>query len=283
VITVRESVAYFNVITAIVVLIVMFTLLIMSVKYRREFREHYPRLASAYDWMILVWLGFSLAKFTVLPVELMEGGLLNLSNSTVHQLEALCNIICGVALALLIYGWFHLLKEMLVHYELVPVVELSGDGGTEKMVPGLYIVGVKNGLSLLKKLIGGRAVVIISRTPPVFFKNTLRIEKSPVLWLTPIGGKDTVHPRRLEYLTHLLVQFMRRNDAEKVIYLDGVEYLITENGFIPVFKFLANIKDHAVISNTVILVPIDPKSMGEKEFRLLTREFETIGDSGSGG
>lgn len=272
------GVAYFNLTMAIIVLVVMFALLFLSVKHRHRFREHYPRLARAYDWMIIAWLGFSLAKLSVLPVELWRAGLVSISSNTVTLFETLCNILCGIALIILMYGWSHLLREILVHYELVPVVELRGDGGNERITPGLYIVTVKNAVPLLKRFLAGRAVAIISRTPPEFFRTTLGIEKTPVIWLTSVGGKDTVHPRRLEYLTHLLVQFMRKSEAEKVIYLDGVEYLMTENGFIPVFKFLAYLKDHAVMNNTIILVPIDPKSIGEREFRLLSREFETIGD-----
>lgn len=271
---------YLNLTMALVVLSVMFILLVFSLKYRKRFREHYPRLGRAYDWMILAWLGFSLAKLSVLPVDLSRLGFVDISENHFVKMEMYCNVMCGIALVILIYGWFHMLKGILGDHKLVPIVEVS----TEKihsLEPGLYLVGHKVSLEYLKKLFGGRAAVIVSRKHPKFFREVLGIEKTPVLWLTGVDDKEAVHPRRLEYLVHVLVQFMKRGEFEKLVYLDGIEYLITENGFTSVFKFLSYLKDQAVINNTIVLVPLEPKSLGDKELNLLIREFEMLGNTRS--
>lgn len=81
---------------------------------------------------------------------------------------------------------------------------------------------------------------------------TLQSRKQPVLWISKAGGENTVFPTRLEFLLQTIVDFMRSPDAPKMILLDGVEYLILENGFVPIFKFLTALRDYAIIHNTVL-------------------------------
>ncbi|WP_054840873.1 DUF835 domain-containing protein [Thermococcus peptonophilus] len=171
-------------------------------------------------------------------------------------------------------------KYDIVHnkkYELVPVVEIEGEL-EEMSPPGVYIIPPpSSGLTLLSKLITGRAPLIITRTMPENVRKILNLEEVPVLWLTTAEcGDGCVNPRRLEYLLHTLVTFMKRKETLKLIYLDGLEYLILENGFIPVYKFLSTLKDYALINNTVILVPVEKASLNEREWNLFRREFEFL-------
>ena len=98
----------------------------------------------------------------------------------------------------------------------------------------------------------------------------------PVLWLTKVEGENYVYPTRLPYLHQILVDFMREDDAPKVIMLDGFEYLVLENGFKPVFKFLTSLKDYALLNNTVILLPLFENAFDEREYALLSREFSQV-------
>ncbi|MBO8175714.1 MAG: DUF835 domain-containing protein [Thermococcus sp.] len=119
----------------------------------------------------------------------------------------------------------------------------------------------------------GRAGVVISRIPPDVLRKKFKLEKTPILWLTKIEGKNTVHPHRLEFLLHTLVNFMKKNSDPKIIFFDGFEYLVLENGFIPVFRFLTALKDYAIMNNTIVVIPIREEIFDTRELSILKREF----------
>lgn len=73
-----------------------------------------------------------------------------------------------------------------------------------------------------------------------------------------------------------MVDFMRKTDDPKVIFLDGVGYLILENGFVPVFRFLTTLKDYTALYNTVVIVPLREDGLDEKTVNLMYREFERM-------
>ncbi|CUX77781.1 hypothetical protein CHITON_1002 [Thermococcus chitonophagus] len=58
-----------------------------------------------------------------------------------------------------------------------------------------------------------------------------------------------------------------------MIIIDGIEYLVIENGFERVFKWLTVIHDIARTTNTLVLVPIKKEALKEREIALLKREF----------
>ncbi|NJE07809.1 DUF835 domain-containing protein [Thermococcus sp. M39] len=155
----------------------------------------------------------------------------------------------------------------------VPIVEFESDETYEEIPAGIYLCKVEECYPAFLKLLKGRAGVIISRISPDTLRKNFKLEKTPVLWLTKIEGKSTIHPHRLEFLLHTLVNFMKKNKNPKVVLFDGLEYLVLENGFIPVFKFLTALKDYAVMNNTIIVVPIKEEIFDTRELSILKREF----------
>ncbi|WP_082431954.1 DUF835 domain-containing protein [Thermococcus thioreducens] len=115
----------------------------------------------------------------------------------------------------------------------------------------------------------------VEESPEIVRKN-LKIEKTPILWLTKVRDRNAVSPTRLEFLLQTMVDFMRKTDDPKVIFLDGVGYLILENGFVPVFRFLTTLKDYTALYNTVVIVPLREDGLDEKTVNLMYREFERM-------
>lgn len=126
---------------------------------------------------------------------------------------------------------------------------------------------------LFLTLLNGRKGFVISREPSSLVKRRLGSKEVPVLWLTKVEGGNSIHPSRLPYLLQTLVDFMREDDAPKLVLLDCFEYLVLENGFKPVFKFLTSLKDYALLNNAVILLPLFKNALDEREYALLNREF----------
>ena len=118
--------------------------------------------------------------------------------------------------------------------------------------------------------------MIISRCPKNATRKRFGIERIPVFWLTKVEGKNTVNPRRLEYLTQLVVSFLTKNDDPKTVLIEGVEYIAVEVGFSALFKFLTIIKDYALVNDAIVLVIVGEDTFSEKEWALLRREFPTL-------
>ncbi len=62
---------------------------------------------------------------------------------------------------------------------------------------------------------------------------------------------------------------------KSIILLDGLEYLMTNNTFALVLHLLQMLKDKISLGESMLLLPIDPKCIDEKEMALLQQEFET--------
>ncbi len=258
---------------AVAIEVALLIILAFSIKYRSVFIKHHPRLKKFYDYILLGLIISTFAKFVFLPLDLGDTGLTVITSSERSMLNLLGNILFIIGILFIVLGWAHLIKTLTTKYTLTPVVELENGRVQVKASPGLYICNIDKGYSAFLNLLKCRAGVIISRVPPDILRKRLNLEKTPILWLTKVEGGKTVHPHRLEFLLHTLVDFMKRDSTSKIILLDGLEYLVLENGFTPVFKFLTALKDHAVMNNTIIVVPIKMGAFDEKELSLLKREF----------
>ncbi|WP_293255483.1 DUF835 domain-containing protein [Palaeococcus sp. (in: euryarchaeotes)] len=97
---------------------------------------------------------------------------------------------------------------------------------------------------------------------------------TPVIWISKVEHEKAVYPT--SYLLETLRDFLESAELNKVILIDGIEYLILENGTEAVFKFLASLKDLAIINRGIILVAIDRDTLDEKDFYTLTSELKPV-------
>jgi hypothetical protein len=64
----------------------------------------------------------------------------------------------------------------------------------------------------------------------------------------------------------------------KVVLLDGLEYILGGEELIMYIGFIASVRERLKDRNSCLLLPIDPKTLSEKELRLLERETEHLGE-----
>ncbi|WP_457752401.1 DUF835 domain-containing protein [Thermococcus sp.] len=257
-----------NVGLGLVMVTMTLTIFILSLRHRKDFILQHPERRRTYDSVLLAFLLVSSGILIAIAREIW--GVENEGWRTVSFAMSL-----GGITAFLV-GWMDLLKDISGVPEVRPLVEFDGVA-TDKLSPGLYFCLSKNLHGIAKNLMVGRAALIISRDPPEKVKEKFGVQQTPILWLTKLSGENKVHPHRLEYLTQTLVDFMKKDPNEKLIVLGGIEYLILELGFQPVFKFLTTIKDHAILNNTIVVVPLDEKTLDKKELTILEREFQKLG------
>ncbi|HIP88806.1 MAG TPA: DUF835 domain-containing protein [Thermococcus paralvinellae] len=60
-----------------------------------------------------------------------------------------------------------------------------------------------------------------------------------------------------------------RDRKKSLIVIDGLEYLILENGFTPVMKFLSTLRDYALLYGATVILVGDDSFLDEKERHFL--------------
>ncbi|MBU7015043.1 MAG: DUF835 domain-containing protein [Theionarchaea archaeon] len=118
---------------------------------------------------------------------------------------------------------------------------------------------------------------VISRTHPERIKRKYSLVKTPMVWLTRSQVEQGVDPNDLSKLIFIIRNFTRRSE-QSVVLLDGMEYLMTQNGFEVALKFLRDLKDTIVLNNSRLIVPLHADTLSAKEVGLLERELIVIGE-----
>ena len=140
--------------------------------------------------------------------------------------------------------------------------------------------GVAQAYDWLKRLIAeGKRGLVISRNHPSRVQQTYALE-CQIMWIAksthPTGGVLSLEPTRLMKIHSTISDFIKVNPGA-VVLLDGIEYLITENGFGPVMKTIQLTNEEIAMSGSYLLVPIDPRTLETQQMGYLEREFSSPG------
>ncbi|MBU6997871.1 MAG: PAS domain S-box protein [Theionarchaea archaeon] len=117
---------------------------------------------------------------------------------------------------------------------------------------------------------------VMSRTHPDRIRKKYNLVKTPLVWLTRSHVEQGVDPNDLSKLIFIIRNFTRKSQ-QSVVLLDGLEYLMTQNGFEAALKFLRDLKDTIVLNNSRLIVPLHVDTLSPRELGLLERELILIG------
>lgn len=121
-----------------------------------------------------------------------------------------------------------------------------------------------------------RPGLIITRIHPQKLRDRAGLSRTPILWLTQTTEfRGRISPNDLLELSHTIREFARRTQ-ESVILLDGIEYLITQNSFDEILRFLQALNDMVSVSSSLIIIPVDPSAITAQQMHLLEREINEI-------
>ncbi|MCC7573529.1 MAG: DUF835 domain-containing protein [Candidatus Methanofastidiosum sp.] len=115
----------------------------------------------------------------------------------------------------------------------------------------------------------------ITRTPPGNIKKSFGLEKTPFIWLSKIEGQNTISPIYLNSLMNLITDFVNKG-KDSVVILEGLEYLIAQNNFEIVLKFIQALRDFLLIENSRLIVPLNKETFTPKELAQLEKELEVL-------
>ncbi len=97
------------------------------------------------------------------------------------------------------------------------------------------------------------------------------------IWLSNSPGKKSkgmavVEPTALVDIASAIAEFAA-DGGNAVVLLEGLEYLITQNGFSSFLRFLQKVNEKIVLNDSYLLISANPAAMKEQEYKLLAREM----------
>lgn len=118
----------------------------------------------------------------------------------------------------------------------------------------------------------------ITREHPGKLKSETLTDDVTKLWLSKTSTENAISPGNITKLAHLINEQMKTDD-KSIILLDGLEYLINNNDFPKILKFIEAMHEKIVLSNGILLLPINRSAMEVRDFELLENELvHTIKD-----
>jgi hypothetical protein len=128
----------------------------------------------------------------------------------------------------------------------------------------LFEIGLKRGLKGL----------CFTREYPEKLRQKHDLGDATVVWLSNIGSQDAIRPKDLEKITLQCNELLA--SSQSVILIDGLEYLITNNGFISVLKLLQFLRDATAVNRSVLIISINQHAIKDSEVSLIRREVDRI-------
>ena len=129
---------------------------------------------------------------------------------------------------------------------------------------------------LFNKLIEyGVKGMLISRIHPSQIQEEYNVKDIPTIWLTQVREENCIEPTNITQLS-IAVKGFAENDVEGVILLEGLEYLIIQNGFEVVLRFVQTMADIVMISKCRLIISFDAQTLGEVELHQLERELNVM-------
>ncbi|MDE1819316.1 MAG: tetratricopeptide repeat protein [Euryarchaeota archaeon] len=98
---------------------------------------------------------------------------------------------------------------------------------------------------------------------------------SRVLWLSRTEGEEVIPPSQLDALGELAEKHLRQHEGG-VVALAGIEYLVSQNTFLPVLRLLQFLRDVAEGTGGKLLLSVHPAAFDAREFSLLEAEGEVV-------
>ncbi|VVB88339.1 Uncharacterised protein [uncultured archaeon] len=113
-----------------------------------------------------------------------------------------------------------------------------------------------------------------TRDPPEGLRERYLLQTTPIFWISK-HGTGSVYPASLEIMVGMINEFIRMS-KNPIILLDGLEFLCIMNGFIPVIKFLHDIRDRVILNGAILILPLDPAALDKKELALIERNMKAV-------
>ncbi|MDW5562746.1 MAG: DUF835 domain-containing protein [Methanomassiliicoccus sp.] len=115
----------------------------------------------------------------------------------------------------------------------------------------------------------------ITRQYPAVVRQEWQLEETPIIWLSNQLGKVYVNPANIGILGDTIIRFIEKSD-DSVVMIDGIEFLIVNNGFDKVLKMIHRITEVVMEYRSRLIISVDPRALDVRELALMERNMEII-------
>lgn len=124
-------------------------------------------------------------------------------------------------------------------------------------------------------LSSGCSGLVITRDFPKKLLTEKELDSCRVLWLTNLVGEGRINPTAVGILMSQVRAFIDGQKRTAVI-VDGIEYLISLNTYDRMLQFMHQLRDVVATNDSILVVPVDPRTLSERELALLERNLEVV-------
>ena len=123
----------------------------------------------------------------------------------------------------------------------------------------------------------GARGLCITRIHPEDLRSRHGVTEAGFIWLSSTSAKKAkgmavASPTDLVDIASAIAQFAA-DGGNAAILLEGLEYMVSQNGFASLLRFLQKVNEKIVLNNSYLLISANPAAMKEQEYRLLAREM----------
>jgi hypothetical protein len=117
----------------------------------------------------------------------------------------------------------------------------------------------------------------VSRTKPAILESEYGLGQMESRWLTDIylTENNLINPTNVAQINIIVKDFIKHRRRGAVL-LEGIEYLVYYNGNDSIIKLLFSLNENIMVSESLLMVPVDPKSVDPKTLYLLEKDLEVI-------
>ena len=143
----------------------------------------------------------------------------------------------------------------------------------------------ERGPEIVRELLDhGSKLLSISRMHPDQLRARFGFE-GKIIWLAKAestseqkAAEDSVEyvsPNNLPVLAEAIQQFLA-DHSNGVIFLEGLEYLTTQNDFKAVLRFVQLMNEQVLIRKGILIMSANPSTMDSREFSLIEKEMSQV-------
>ena len=125
------------------------------------------------------------------------------------------------------------------------------------------------------KDIMGKKILYITRNPPTEVEKNSDLVSQSMIWLTYNKGPNCIEPTNITRLSMRIQEFLKKNE-EATILFDGLEYLASQNDFSTILHFIQLVNDKIMISDSKLILSLNPNAFKSNELALIEREMELL-------
>jgi hypothetical protein len=117
--------------------------------------------------------------------------------------------------------------------------------------------------------------MVVSRELPKRLQGEHNLGNSRIVWLTNLVGDGRINPTAIGILMSQVRSFIEGH-PRTIVLIDGLEYLISLNTYDRMLQFMHQLRDVVMTNDAALVVPVDPRTLSERELALLERSLEVV-------